>query len=157
MSKLTDDQIRDYRNNDLPYIRGAMLGHRMLTEKGSFTGNPDILHAAFIGSLIAGRMILEFIGVGCSRSTLELVCPRQANDSVSIEDIHGDMVDLVALNSDSTKCNLLSEYIKMAHKAAGHMTIPDNRPWPDFHDMIKEIDSLLDQQLKTLRPIPSKI
>ena len=160
MSKLTDDQIRDYHNKHLPYIRRVMWGHYKLTEKGEYKDDPAILDAAFLGSLIAGRMILEFIGITLNQSTMELRSPskkRADADSVSIVDINGDLVDIVALNSNSTKRKLLSKYIKMAHKSAGHMTIPEERPWKDFHDMIKEIDLLLDQQLKTLRPMPDKM
>lgn len=146
--------IREFREVHLPYIQGAMWGHRALVEQGSYKGDPKILHAAFLGSLIAGRMILEFLGVGLDQSKTRLDRPHrwEIGDSVSIRMIDGDPADLDLLNSDPRKRDLLVDFIKIAHKAAGHMTVPETRRWPDFHLMIEEIDGLLERQLQTLRP-----
>ena len=131
-----------------------MQGHRELTQSGTYEGDVRILHATFLGSLLAGRMILEFLGIGIDQSGQKLIRPLMRVDSICIKDLNGDMVDLNALNRDVKRRDLLFEYIKMAHKAGAHMTKPESRPWPDFHRMIKEIDGLLEQQMKTVRSIP---
>ena len=154
MIKLKNDEIREYLDIHLPYIRGAMQGHHVLTQLGPYEGDVRILNATFLGSLIAGRMILEFLGIGIDRSGQKLIRPRMRADSICIKDLNGDLVDLDALNREVERHDLLFDYIKMAHKAGGHTTIPKSRPWPDFHRMIKEIDELLEQQIKTVRSIP---
>ena len=133
-----------------------MHGHRVLTERGPCDDDARILNATFVGSLIAGRMILEFLGMKIDQSAQKLTPskPRADSDSICIEDLNGDLVDPDAFYQEVERHDILFDYIKMAHKAGGHMTIPEPRPWPDFHRMIKEIDELLDEQLKTIRSIP---
>jgi hypothetical protein len=77
MAKLGNDGIREYREEHLPYVRGVMWGHYELAKQGPYRGEPRILDAAFLGSLIAGRMILEFLGVGLDKSTQRLVRPQK--------------------------------------------------------------------------------
>lgn len=128
-----------------------MWGHKALTNRGSYTGDDRILNAAFIGSLVGGRMILEFLGIALDQGASQLVKPNHRSTDVSIEDLAGDFVDLNKL--DSKTKDILAGYIKIAHKAGAHMTKPEDRDLTLYDKGIPLIDSLLEQQLKTLRPV----
>jgi hypothetical protein len=151
MCKLTQQQIGEYCQTHIPYVRNAMFGHYTLCKKGSFKDEKGIIDAAFLGSLIAGRMILEFLGIGLNRSTMQLCRPRKWGDSVWIDDLGGSPINLDELRQDNEKCNVICEYIKLANKAAGHITVSEERPWPNFHAMINLINQLLDNQLHSIQ------
>lgn len=109
MAILTDSQIDDYCNRHLPYIRGVMLAHYVLIAKGPYKDDARILNATFLGSLIAGRMILEFLGVGLEPSTMQAKRPVKKNDSVWIDDLGGELVQIASLRSESAK----HEYLRV--------------------------------------------
>ena len=155
MGVLTQSEIDEYCNLHLPYIRGVMLGHYLLATRGQYKDDPRILNATFIGSLIAGRMILEFLGIGLDQSTMRSIRPHKRDDSVWIDALGGRLVDLGWLQSQSDEHRKICDYIKMAHKAGGHITVAEERPWPDFHPMLKIIDDLFRTQMETVPTLPS--
>lgn len=156
MAVLTDSQIDDYCNRHLPYIRGVMLAHYVLIARGPYKDDARILNATFLGSLIAGRMILEFLGVGLDQSKMEAQRPPgKKSDSVWIDDLGGDLVQIATLRSQTDKHRSICEYIKMAHKAAGHLTVAEDRPHGDLHPMLKIIDELFRTQMQTVPRLPS--
>lgn len=139
--------IDEYRRIHLPYVLGTMRGHRKLCDRGPYTGDVDILHAAFVGSVMAGRMLLQFMGIGVDRTRGELKRSSFEPDDVSIEDIGGKLADITSLNADVRRRDLLVGFIRMAHKAGGHMTIPDKRRWERTHEAFDEIEGLLRELL----------
>lgn len=147
MSKPKLDQagVDEYRRVHLPYVLGIMRGHKKLCDQGPYTGDVDILHATFVGSIMAGRMLLQFMGIGLDRGKGELKRCSFEPDDVSIEDLGGSLADIGVLNADTSRRDLLVGFIKMAHKAGAHMTIPDKRPCERTHEAFQEIENLMRQ------------
>ena len=139
-----------FRTTDLPYVVGIMRGHKKLCAEGEYHGDQDILRAAFIGSTVAGRMLLQFMGITLNQSTGELIRPSTRPDDVNAKSLGADLEDLAALNHDPARKTLIAGFIKMAHKAGAHMTIPEERPWDKTHEAIQEIEGLLKKRFPEL-------
>jgi len=151
MTNLSEEEKREYIETHIPYMRKALSGHYILCKKGSYKEEDEILTAAFLGSLIAGRAILEFLGIGLSEPAMKLKpAGKKRKDSVVIEDIDGQPVDLEDLQSRLEEHDLIAECIKMANKAAAHITLAEERPWRCFHPMAELIKQLLDTQMETV-------
>jgi len=136
--------IDEYRAKHLPYVVGVMRGHKKLVAKGPYYGDVDILNGVFVGSLAAGRMLLNLIGIGLDRKTDSLKGFKPSyTDDITMADIGGRMADVGALNNDPARRDLLAGFIKMADKAAAHMTVPEKRPWERTHEALAEIEWLL--------------
>ncbi|MBI2930274.1 MAG: hypothetical protein HYY16_01365 [Planctomycetes bacterium] len=146
--KLTEQGANEYRRVHLPYVVGVMRGHKKLCDRGPYTGDVDILNAAFVGSVMAGRMLLQFMGIGLDRERDKLRRCAFETDDVSTEDIDKKLADIDSLNADASRRDLLVGFIRMAHKAGAHMTIPDKRPWERTHEAFQEIERLLAVSLR---------
>jgi hypothetical protein len=97
---LTPAQVDVYRKNHLPYVLGVMRGHKKLTDQGAYLGDADILNSFFVGSLAAGRMLLNFVGIALDRKG-NCLKPfnRIYDDDVTMEDIGGRLGDTTLLNT----------------------------------------------------------
>ncbi len=145
MPKMDQAGIDEYRTKHLPYVLGVMRGHKKLTDRGPYHGDVDILHATFVSSVAAGRMLPNFIGITLDRTNSHLKKFRpNYPDDVTMEDLGGRMADVDALNRDAVRRDLLAGFIKMADKAAAHMTVPEKRPWERTHEAMAEIEGLLE-------------
>lgn len=149
-----------YKNQDVPYVIGILQGHRrirankkLIDEKGGYNDDVHVLEACFLGSLAAGRMLLEFIGIKLDQRKDILISAVREVDDAGVEMIGGTVADVARLNNDFHLSELLKGFIRMAHKAAGHMTIPEPRPWDRMDDAVRAIEGLLRECLP--KPLPT--
>jgi len=133
MGKLTPAQIDKYFERHLPYRTGILLAHYRMTRK-PYRGDVDKLNACFVASLVTGRLYLNVLGVGKKGGKLCRFVGR--SDDVSAEDLGGKCIDLRELEPDEA---LFAGFLKMADKAAAHLTIPMNHDWSQTHDVILRI------------------
>jgi len=151
MRRLSDDERTEFRKKHLPYVIYVMRGHkrlcnckRMQDDKGGYNDDPCILEASFVGSLAAGRMLLHFLGVDVDGGQDRL--KRHVwrfEDDLNMEGLGGSLADLDRLNAEESTRALLVGFLKMASKAAAHMTIPVSRPWRDTWEAFDMIEALL--------------
>jgi hypothetical protein len=136
MGKLTEDQIGIYFSVHLPYRTRILLAHYRMT-RTSWTGDLGQLEACFEASLITGRMFLNVLGISRNPRDDELIRKKFRDDEVNVEDLGGNLVDPAKLASEDTA--LFRGFLKMADKAAAHLTTPMEHPWPKTHEAITRI------------------
>jgi hypothetical protein len=137
MGKLNKDQIDEFFSEHLPYRYGILLAHTKLCLIGPWTGDPAVLNACFVASLITGRLFLNLLGIKRNVKDDFLQPCRAWDDDVSSVDLGGTFVDIGSLPTRDVE--LFTGFLKMADKAAAHFSRPERRPWEDAHEAIERI------------------
>ena len=137
MNKLTDEQIGEYFTVHLPYRTRVLLSHYWMT-RTPWTGDLGQLQACFEASLITGRMFLNMLGISRNpRNDAVIQRKKCRDDEVNAEDLGGELVDLAKLAPEDV--TLFCGFLKMADKAAAHLTTPAEHPWQHTHKAIARI------------------
>jgi hypothetical protein len=136
---------RDHcRKKDLKYVIGVMRAHEEMVKQPSL-GSGEVHDAVYVGSLAAGRMLLNFIGLDVE-SKVDRLKRHEWNfvDDIHMEHCGGKLVDIVKLNNDASRKELLVRFLRMASKSAAHIAKNDpNRPWQDSIPMFHAIEKLV--------------
>lgn len=102
-----------------------------------WTGDPVLLNACFVASLVTARLYLNVLGLGKGNAATPLVPYRAQPDDATAGDLAGKCVDIATIPlADQRK---LRSFIVMADKAAAHFTVPhphDRKPIPEVIRLI---------------------
>jgi hypothetical protein len=119
VAQLSPDNKKRLLESDLPYrvnhLRDAI--HRVPAK--SFADNQ-----AFEAGAVAGRVLLEFLGVGLDAKTQTLRESRHRagdTDDVKVVDLGGSYVPISALSKADREA--LQKFIRGVHKACAYLTI----------------------------------
>jgi hypothetical protein len=138
MGKLKNDEINTYFSLHLSYRTRILVAHYWMTREPWTVERGDVawLQACFEASLITGRIYLNALGI-CRNKRDHLVPTRFREHDVSVEDLGGMLVNLDRLPACDQ--DLFKGFLKMADKAAAHLTIPMPHPVEDTHIAISRI------------------
>jgi hypothetical protein len=155
MDKLTAEQVAEYLDKHVPYRLGVLLAHYRMT-RAPWRGDPTILNACFIASLVTARVFLNMLGVGKRRDRSALMPIRDRDTDVLAHDLGGKLINPATLPSDEQR--LLLDFLKMADQAAAHFTTPIAHDWTKTHDVIRHVHSYLKANLydatgRTIEPL----
>jgi hypothetical protein len=151
MGKLNSDQIEEFFSEHLPYKYGMLLAHAEMCRPGPWKGDPAVLNACFVASLVTGRLFLNFLGVKRNAKDDSLQVCKAWDDDVSSVDLGGTFVDIGSLPPRDVE--LFTGFLKMADKAAAHFSRPEKRPWEDTHEAIDRIVHHLTVHLNRSSPL----
>jgi hypothetical protein len=141
---ITDEIKNHVLAKDIPYSLGILNAHSKYTSK-PWTGDPDILRAMFVGSLIKGRLFLELLGV-CVNKNKELKRKeRYLEDDIRIEDLGGTTVDLETLQTQEKE--ILAKFLISTNKHEAHLASPENDDLEHIKPAILLINQLLRKHL----------
>ncbi len=145
MGKLTPTQVDEYFNIHLPYRTGILLAHYRI--RPPWNGSAGLLNAAFVASLVTGRLFLNFLGVGKTSKggTLALDRFRPQPTDVTVEDLGGLVLDPAKLPKNEQ--DLFLPFIVMADQAAAHFTMPAPHDWTKTHEVVLLIHHYLKTNL----------
>jgi hypothetical protein len=121
VAELTSDNRRRLLESDLPYRIDHLRDAICRVPAQSFADNQ-----AFEAGAVAGRVLLDFLGVGLDRKTQTLRASRHSpkavdTDDVKVVDLGGNYVCISSL-SESER-DALQKFIRGVHKACAHLTI----------------------------------
>lgn len=119
---LQPDVKKHILEEDIPYSLGIMNAHSKHTQT-SWTGDQNILRAMFVGSLIKGRLFLEFLGVTIDNRGFLKAKSNYRNDDISIEHLGGTMVKLDALTDIEQE--IIRKFLISTNKHEAHLTPPE--------------------------------
>ena len=148
---MTQDEIDRYFRDHIPYRLKLLLEY-----VDNDTASPPMKsHAHFIASIITGRLILQFLGIGTSSTKQCLVKYRPGDDDVNVTHLGGQAIEISTLGTGQQQA--IYDYMVMANKAAAHFTMEMPHDYDDAHRIALVIFRLLQQHLynPTNRPCPS--
>jgi hypothetical protein len=147
---LAPSEVQYVRDRLIPFYREVMLAHGRLDHE-DWRRERGIPEAAQLGSMIAGRIILEFLGIRLHPKRHRLIGPsNQYPDDVTIADIGGKLADLERLKRKRGRYKTFRSLILMAHKTAGHLTVRERRPYPNMDQMLRVVDQQLQEQMRPI-------
>ena len=118
------------------------------------TGFPemyDLAICAYEAGQIAGRMFIDFLGLGVKSRTLQTMRTyEKPDDDVKVVDLGGKFVDLPSL-SEAEK-ELLARLHEAGSKTTAHLTYPSSGSaavpfWPDYESAVRLVERLLKEHL----------
>jgi len=133
MYKLDDKLRQEYLDKHLPYRINSMLSPDLITHRrGTAISNEMrescykdsvVLEPAFEISIVFGRALLQFLGVGLDAKSGGLCNHSARPNDLTIKSIYPDK-DFVSLDDELIipNRNSLSTIIKVANKSVAHLT-----------------------------------
>jgi len=113
--------VQKYLKEHIPYSIKILMTLRKLSSN-TYYGDPDILNAAFVGSIVKGRMLLEVLGISLRKNGKELY-NRERNpngDDLTAEDFGGKLVKVEDLNKE--KYETIKQFLVAVNKYEAHLT-----------------------------------
>jgi hypothetical protein len=142
------EQYDYYLNEHLPYIMNSLLAHDLMlhrknTEsaydelKESCYGDSLVLNPAFEISIVFGRALLQFLGLGYEYKANRLIVFNKKADDYTIKDLFPNrsycpLSDEIVIANGKELCTIM----KIANKSVAHITtILSNG---DEHELVKK-------------------
>jgi hypothetical protein len=133
---LPDNEVERYFSIHLPYRLGILVAHQNLCAAGG-CNVAGVLNATFVGSVLAGRTLLEIMGV---RRDPMKGCLRQSSarlHDVDAKHLGGTYIDV--LNLSSADRSLFEDFLRMADKGVVHFTFPEKHAVDQTHIALDRI------------------
>lgn len=111
----TQEGITAFLEVHIPNRMGILMSHKELCKK-TYIGDPRILNACFIASLVVGRVLLNMLGIG--KNSGQLGTPVYKSNDVNANDLGFNLVSITEL-SKQDKDDFLN-YIIIADRASAH-------------------------------------
>ena len=131
MNKLTPDQVTEYFDDHIHYRLGILLAHYRMT-RVKWEGDPAVLNACFVASLVTARLFINMLGIGKAGAALAPFQPYATD--LTVDDFGGVLIDPATL--PQAEQDMIFNFLKMADQAAAHFTTPILHDWSKTHDVV---------------------